>query len=208
MSEGTSIVPVKRGRGRPKGVGSKYTPEIAKEIVDRICEGETLLAVCRQHRDGTPREPGSFPTSRIVHDWADPTQPHSHIDFVAEFARARLEQQRTWLEETIDIANTPEPGFEEIQEHSSKSGVTIRRARKDMLHHRMLKIDTRLKAIARLNPQLWSERLQQAAGANGSQGDDGSTRIVIEGGLPDEEPSPIPSPGGASEDDASSTGVV
>ena len=40
------------------------------------------------------------------------------------FARAKLEQQRYWLEETVDIANEPEIGFEEIREHSQKNGRT------------------------------------------------------------------------------------
>jgi hypothetical protein len=104
--------------------------------------------------------------------------------FAARFARAKLDQQRVWLEETVDIANTPEPGLEEVQEHSSKNGVSIKRAYKDMLGHRVLKIKTRLDVIARMNPQLWAERLQAPVPFDPET----EPKIQVEGGLPDGEP--------------------
>jgi len=57
-----------------------------------------------------------------------------------------------------------------------------------MLHHRVLKIDTRLKVIARINPQLWMERLQQPAPDQTASS--GEMKIVIEGGLPDDDELP------------------
>lgn len=176
--------------GAPKGSGSKYTAAIADEIIERMAShGHTLVGITRNHADGTPREPGSFPSYAAIYHWADPDDGAYRPEFALRFARAKLDQQRFWMEEVVEIANTPEPGFEEIVEHSAKNGTTIRRARRDMLQHRTLKIDARLKAAERLDPARWAMRLQQAPPAPPpDQSDEGAQRIIVEGGLPDEEP--------------------
>lgn len=190
---GKELVPVgPRQLGRPKGSGSYYSTEVVDEIIDRMIDGETLVHICKYDLAGVLRVRGTFPNHATVGDWADPSAPIHHPDFTPLFARARLAQQRNWVESTVDIARTQEPGYEEIVEHSTKNGVTIRRARKDMLHHRALKIDTLLKAAARMNPQLWAERLQQAALPSAPEGDGGPPRLIIEGGLPDEDGEPPP----------------
>lgn len=184
MSEGKetrALVPVRRGHAP-----SKCTPEVADEIITRMCHGETLIQICKKERNGRLRVKGEFPSYHTVQDWADPTYPYCIPHFTARFASARLRQQYYWAEECIDIANEPEAGYEEIVEHSEKNGVTIRRARKDMLHHRALKIDTRLKILSKINPTMWAERLQQLAPADNSA----QPKLVVEGGLPDDAPPP------------------
>lgn len=191
MSSNLPVV-VKRPIGRPKGSGSRFTQEIADEICERIAEGETLVGICRTDREGHPREPRSFPAFATVHDWADPGCSCHVPAFVQQFARARLRGQQHLLEECQLIADTPAIGIEEIQEHSAKNGISLRRARKDMLGHRALQIDTRLKLLARMNPQLWNERLQQPASKNTENEDGGPDRLIIEGGLPDNSQPPPP----------------
>jgi hypothetical protein len=181
---GKELVPVKK-LGRPKGSGSLYTEEIAEEILERLIDGETLVRICKFDFDGNLRDRGSFPNHATVYDWADPNDPVYRPDFGIRFARARLAQQRNWIESTIDIARTPEPGIEEVVEHSERLGVSIKRSRKDMLGHRALQIETLHKAAARLNPALWAERLQQAA-PPAQDPNASAPRLIIKGGLPDD----------------------
>lgn len=185
---GKELVPA-RPVGRPRG-SKIYSEEIADEIIDRLSHGETLISICRQDRAGNYRyADGKFPTHVMVYDWADPNDTAYIPDFSLRFARAKLDQQRYWLEECHDIAYSPELGEEEVREMSDRNGSSIRRTRKDMLHHRVLKIDTNLKLIARMNPALWAERLQQAA----PQEQDPTReppKLVIEGGLPDDQDGP------------------
>ena len=184
---GKELVPVaKRPVGAPKGSGSLYTDEIADEIVDRLIDGETLVSICKFDVWGNPRIRGEFPNHATVYDWGDPAAPHHIPSFVTRFARAKQAQHRNWIESTVDIARNPEPSIEEVVEHSTKHGVTIRRSRKDALGHRALKIETLLRAAAKMDPQHWADRLQQVPQDAGLV-DGTPPRLIIEGGLPDEE---------------------
>ena len=194
---GKELVPVSK-IGRPKGSGSLYTEEIAEEILERLIDGETLVRICKFDLDGNPREKGSFPNHATVYDWADPKEGAYRPDFGPNFARARLAQQRNWIESTVDVARNVEPGIEEVIEHSARLGVSIKRSRKDMLGHRALQIETLHKAAARLNPALWAERLQQAA-PPAQDPTDAAPRLIIKGGLPD-DPEDGPPPAAASEE--------
>jgi len=200
----TSNLPVvvePRGRGRPKGTYTMYVPEIVDEIIERMSWGETLTSICRERPDGTARVKGEFPTPWTVSGWANPTDKEFRPEFAPKYAAARLEQQQRWVDDCYDIANTPAPGLEEIRDYSSKNGVSIRRATKDMLGHRVLQIETRLKVLKLINPQLWAEHLQQPAPPPDDPASTGN-RVIVEGGLPDNEPPP-PAPGEQPDDPAS-----
>lgn len=172
---------------------SLYTPEAVQEILERLCEGETLTAICKRDAAGNPRKPGSFPRFSTVYDWADHTRPGFHPEFAEPFAAAKLRQQQFWIEDAVDIANNPEMGEETTEEailkDGEKHGVKIKTVRRDAYHHRMLKIDTRFRAAAKLNPQLWADRLQQPIPADADPARE-APRLIIEGGLPDNEPPP------------------
>jgi hypothetical protein len=162
-----------------------YTEDIADEIIERLEGGETLTRICKFTEWGEPRERGTFPTYGTVLHWGDETHEHHVPVFTQRFARARVDGHRHMVEDCIDIADTQDIGIEEVVEHSAKNGMSLKRARKDMLHHRNLRIHTRLQVIARMDPQRWAERLQQPKVAD-SGGDDNV--IIVEGGLPDNEP--------------------
>ena len=71
--------------GRP----SKYTPELAQEICDRISRGEPLLQICKDDR---------MPERRTVYDWLE------RIDGLsAQFARAREEGCDAMAEQSLAI---------------------------------------------------------------------------------------------------------
>ena len=100
-----------------------------------------------------------MPAWRTVYKWLD-EQPEFH----ARFARARELGQEAIFEDALLIADTPEEGIEtEISESGKKE------KRGDMLGHRKLKIETRLKLLAKWNPKKYGERLHsEVTGSNGS----------------------------------------
>lgn len=126
--------------GRPKGSGLLYTDELAAEICRRIGEGETLQSICRQE---------GMPAVRTVNDWTV-----EFPSFGAEFARARVRGFDAIAAETMRIADTPLVGEETTEK--ANGDVEIRKA--DMLGHRKLQIETRLKLLAKWDPKRYGER--------------------------------------------------
>lgn len=117
----------------------KFTEKLADEICRRIAEGETLSQICRDDH---------MPVRRAVYDWME-----ARKDFAARFARAREFGFDVIAEETLKIADTPVEGVE-IEEDGEKTKIS----RKDMLGHRRLQIDTRLKLLAKWSPDKYGER--------------------------------------------------
>lgn len=66
----------KRGRGRPKGSGTLYTPELGDRIADELMKGRTLIDICRS---------ADMPNEATVRQWA--LQPDH--DFYPKYSRAR-----------------------------------------------------------------------------------------------------------------------
>lgn len=126
-----------------------YSQEIADSICERLSEGEPLRAICRSE---------GMPAWRTVYDWLEENE-----EFAARFARARLIGFDAIAAEALDIADTPVIG-EEITEKAS--GTEVRKG--DMLGHRKLQIETRLKLLAKWDPKRYGEKIsQELTGANG-----------------------------------------
>lgn len=108
-----------------------------------------------------------MPQWRTVYDWLD-----VHEEFSAGFARARKLGFDAIAEEAMRIANTPVLGEEvEINEAGQRKVKTG-----DMLGHRKLQIETRLKLLAKWDPKRYGERLQtELTGADG-----GPVKVVDE----------------------------
>jgi hypothetical protein len=133
--------------GAPKGSGSKYTEEIAEEICALVADGVNLRRVCRM--DG-------MPSWRTVYDWVV-----AKPDFAARLARARDLGYDALAEEALEIANTPHLGQKKV--FSSGAGededsMTV--TEDDMLGHRKLQIETRLKLLAVWNPKKYGNKVQ------------------------------------------------
>lgn len=120
------------------GRKSTYTEAIAKEICERIAEGEPLRQICRDNH---------MPGWVTVYAWIN-----THPDFAERFAHARDLGADAIAEECLAIADTPLTG-EEITD--APTGRTIRKA--DMLGHRKLQVETRLKLLAKWNPKKYGE---------------------------------------------------
>jgi hypothetical protein len=103
-----------------------------------------------------------MPAFTTVHLWrrADP-------DFAARYEEARLIGADWLADEIIDIANAVEPGEIETVEDVSledEEGVRVPGTKRtvrteDMLGHRKLKIEARLKLLAKWFPQRYGNRL-------------------------------------------------
>jgi hypothetical protein len=137
-AQGTTLtLPPKKKTGRP----SKYTPEIAEEICKRLGTGEPLLQICRDDM---------MPERRTVYDWLE-----RDPDLSAQFTRAREAGCDALAEEALVISNTPHLGQKQVM---SDDGATT--TIEDMLGHRKLQIETRLKLLACWNPSKYGTKVQ------------------------------------------------
>ena len=132
----------------PKKIGrpSKYTPELAAEICERLSTGETMRQICRD---------AHMPHWTQVYEWLAKDESLS-----LRVARAREAGYDALAEEALDIANTPRLGQKKV--FSSGAGededsMTV--TEEDMLGHRKLQIETRLKLLACWNPKKYGNKV-------------------------------------------------
>lgn len=142
----------KRPMGRPPG--DTYTQAVADEICERLTGGEPLANICRD------KSVVGMPALRTVTDWRE-----AHPDFAAAFARARDSGEYAIAADCLTIADTPQEGVR--TEIGGKDGG--KEIHEDMLGHRKLRIDTRLKLLAKWNPKKWGDRsAHEVSGPNGA----------------------------------------
>ena len=120
---------------------SKYTKATADEICNRIAEGEPLRPICRDKKIAW----------RTVYHWLE-----DHKDFAERFAKARDIGFDAIAEEALEIADSPLMGEETEETDEGK----IKTKRADMLGHRKLQIETRLKLLAKWNPKKYGDKLE------------------------------------------------
>jgi len=114
---------------------------VIKELADWLSEGKTLRDYCRQ--------PGK-PARRTVDDWRE-----EDPEFAARIARARIRGADAIAEEALEIADTPLPGTITTEDKDGTKTVT-----EDMLGHRRLQVEARLKLLAKWFPQAYGDRQQ------------------------------------------------
>ncbi|CAB4122800.1 hypothetical protein UFOVP35_67 [uncultured Caudovirales phage] len=113
--------------------------DICDQVIAWVSDGNTLREFCRKEE---------MPSYRNIYDWLEADQ-----QFASRFARARELGHDIIAEEALRIADTPIVGIKEV---TSEDGMTV--TREDMLGHRKLQIETRLKLLAKWNPKKWGER--------------------------------------------------
>jgi hypothetical protein len=125
---------------RPRNV-STYSPEIAQVICEQLSEGIPLRQICRENE--------GFPAWRTVYDWMgrDP-------ELAASIARARDIGYDAIAEECLQIADTVAFGQKQVMTDEG-TATTI----EDMLGHRKLQIETRLKLLAKFHPTKYGDKL-------------------------------------------------
>ncbi len=124
--------------------GKRRTLDERKDILTSLeawlSEGKTLREFCRQE---------GMPSWQSVYAWLDEDK-----DFADRIAHARLLGEEAILQECLAIADTPQIGEET---KTSDDGHEVKRG--DMLGHRKLRIETRLKLLAKWNPKKWGEKV-------------------------------------------------
>lgn len=132
--------------GRP----SDFTQEIADEICDRLAKGEPLAAICRDDH---------MPDRTVVYDWQKVRE-----DFSQRIAHARVDGFDTLAAECLEIADTTEEGVETTE----KPDGSIETRTGDMLGHRKLRIETRLKLLAKWDPKRYGDKVQVGGDEDGA----------------------------------------
>ena len=119
----------------------KFNPaDYLPEIHAWIESGKTLRAYCRQ--DGKP-------SYSLAYNWLE-----ADSEQAARFGRARKLGEKVISEECLEIADNTQIG--EVVTQKADGSVEIKTA--DMIEHRKLRIETRLKLLAKWNPKDWGDR--------------------------------------------------
>jgi hypothetical protein len=134
----------KKKTGRPP----KYTPELAEEICQRLSNGEPLRQICRDEH---------MPAWQTIYDWMyrDDALGEKGVGLSRAIAHARDVGYDAMAEECLIIADTPQLGQAQVMDDKG-SRITI----EDMLGHRKLQIETRLKLLAKFNPKKYGDKVQ------------------------------------------------
>ncbi len=133
---GKTVPPPKEPK-KPHGRPSLYSEEVAAAICARLANGEPLTQICRDD---------NMPAVRTVSDWKT-----AHKEFSAAFACARDEGYDVIAADCLDIAD--ETGNDTIYgEHGA-------RANTEWISRSKLRIETRLKLLARWDPKRYGEKL-------------------------------------------------
>lgn len=115
-------------------------------IIEEMSEGTTLSDICRQ--EGMPKR-------RTVYDWI-----REDKEFAAAMDVARDFGADAIAEEALRIADTTEEGIElEVSGTGDKQETKEKRG--DMLGHRKLRVETRLKLLAKWHPKKYGEKVTQ-----------------------------------------------
>ena len=122
--------------GRP----SSFTQAVADEIVERVSHGEPLAQVLRS--------PG-MPGLTTWYDWCK-----ARSDLSERIARAREAGYDMIAVEALRIADTPVEG---VRRKVSEDGVEL--THEDMLGHRRLQVETRLKLLAKWDPKRYGDKV-------------------------------------------------
>jgi hypothetical protein len=153
--------PAKKAKktGRP----SSFSQAVIDTICERMSKGEPLAAICRD--EGMPH-----PTT--VREWA---AQRPHVSLAIAHAR---ENGEDWLAaECLQIADTPVLGVIEKVEPVQVSPPDgdqpavfedrlVERKTEDMLGHRKLQIETRLKLLSKWNPKKYGDKVTLAGDAD------------------------------------------
>lgn len=126
--------------GRP----STYDPVIAAKICERLSDGIPLREICRQ--DG-------MPPWQTVYSWME-----RDVSLVEAIARAREIGYDALAEECLKIADDGTNDYVEGERGPQLNSEHIQRSK--------LRIETRLKLLAKWNPKKYGERVQVAGDAD------------------------------------------
>lgn len=122
-----------------------WTPELEQELFDWIASGRTLREFCRQH--GKPSHDAVYDREKI------------NEEFKQRIARAREIGEDVIAQECLEIADD---GSNDWMERTGKDGESIGwQENGEHIQRSRLRVDTRLKLLAKWNPRKYGDKVQQ-----------------------------------------------
>jgi hypothetical protein len=128
----------KNAIGRP----SDYTADLAELICERLADGESLRAICREDE---------MPDKKTVLRWI-----RKHDDFRAQYAQARESQAEHFLEEIIEIADD--------SSGDTEYGDSGPKANNEWINRSKLRVETRKWAMSKMAPKKYGDKLDVTSG--------------------------------------------
>jgi hypothetical protein len=126
-------------RGRP----SKFTPELAAEICDRLGKGEPLTVICRDEH---------MPSDGTVRAWQE-----VHANFSDDIACARARGFDLIALDALAIADDKTHDTIMVGEGENEREA----ANTEWISRSKLRVETRLKLLAKWDPKRYGEKIQQ-----------------------------------------------
>jgi hypothetical protein len=130
---------------KPLGRPSSFTQEAADEICQRLGKGEPLAQICRDEH---------MPAVRTVSHWKDASET-----FKADFVRAREEGFDALAAQCLDIADETDNDTLHTEHGDRPNTEWISRSK--------LRIETRLKLLAKWDPKRYGDKLDLNHGGQG-----------------------------------------
>lgn len=146
--------------GRP----SKFTDELFQQICERIADGEPLRQICRDE---------GMPSYRAVYDWIDADTrllekdetKGKALNLSSRFARAREDGHDAIAEETLRIADDASNDWmEKFDKEGNNAGWQLNG---EHVQRSKLRIETRLKLLAKWNPKKYGEKVEVSGAGEG-----------------------------------------
>lgn len=140
----------KRAEKRAPGRPSTFTPAIAAEICERLGKGEPLEAICRD---------AHMPPSRTVHGWVNDKERPAGVPetFSTDFAQARARGFDAIAAECLVIADDASNDW--MEKHTREGESAGWQLNGEHVQRSKLRIDTRLKLLAKWDPKRYGEKL-------------------------------------------------
>lgn len=126
--------------GRPK---EAVPQDVADEVVAWIAEGKTLREFCRQN---------GKPSYGTIYDWQE-----KDAEFASRIARAREQGEDVIAQECLEIADD---GTNDWEQRQAKNGSTYDVVNPEVVARSRLRVDTRLKLLAKWNPRKFGDKVE------------------------------------------------
>lgn len=128
-----------------------YDPKpIIDELAIWISEGKTLREFCRQ---------ADKPSYGTIYDWLEADE-----EFASRIARARLIGEDVIAMECLEIADD---GTNDWETRTRKNGTEYEAHNPEVVNRSRLRIDTRLKLLAKWNPRKFGDKVDLNLGGQG-----------------------------------------
>ena len=128
---------------------AEYTNALAQEICRRVSEGENLRQICRDKNIAW----------HAVYRWL-----RAKPQFAADFQAAREVGEEAIAAECLEIADDGRNDY--VKRELGDDGAEVDVFNAEHVQRSKLRIDTRLKLLAKWNPKKWGDRITHAGDAN------------------------------------------